>query len=253
MHNVKINPAIRNLLESRHIFPKVGGETSSFDRIERIIFDEKLKVSDFTLHFVREGRLMILGSLGYMSYAHSPIHRFSTGAFCSIASDLKMMRANHPHERVSTHPLSFGPYYIGLARELGAKSTKIASRYNGMPGPAKIQNDVWIAADVTIAGDITIGTGAVIAGGAVVTKDVPPYAIVGGVPAKVIKYRFPPELIARLWRPNGGTIRSRFLPSSALTIPRHFALPSREENPNSKERATLVCRKRYHGSCLKRR
>ncbi|MFB9224735.1 CatB-related O-acetyltransferase [Paracoccus cavernae] len=198
MHNVKINPAIRNLLESRHIFPKVGGETSSFDRIERIIFDEKLKVSDFTLHFVREGRLMILGSLGYMSYAHSPIHRFSTGAFCSIASDLKMMRANHPHERVSTHPLSFGPYYIGLARELGAKSTKIASRYNGMPGPAKIQNDVWIAADVTIAGDITIGTGAVIAGGAVVTKDVPPYAIVGGVPAKVIKYRFPPELIARL-------------------------------------------------------
>lgn len=61
-----------------------------------------------------------------------------------------------------------------------------------------VGHDVWIGANVTMSAPINIGTGAVIASGAVVTKDVPPYAIVGGNPAKVIRYRFSSELIARL-------------------------------------------------------
>ncbi len=62
----------------------------------------------------------------------------------------------------------------------------------------KIGNDVWIGYGALIVGGVTIGDGACIGAGAIVTKDVPPYAIVGGVPAKVLKYRFPEQIIAKL-------------------------------------------------------
>jgi acetyltransferase-like isoleucine patch superfamily enzyme len=75
-------------------------------------------------------------------------------------------------------------------------------------GPVRVGNDVWIGANATILSGVTIGDGAVVAAGSVVTESVPPYAIVGGVPAKIIKYRFPVETIERLiqlgwwnWRP----------------------------------------------------
>jgi hypothetical protein len=65
-------------------------------------------------------------------------------------------------------------------------------------GSIRIGNDVWIGANATILSGVTIGDGAVVAAGSVVVKPVPPYAIVGGVPAMIIKYRFPSETIARL-------------------------------------------------------
>ena len=65
-------------------------------------------------------------------------------------------------------------------------------------GDIIVENDVWIGYRATILSGVNIGQGAIIAAGSVVTKDVPPYAIVGGVPAKVIKYRFPPEMIGEL-------------------------------------------------------
>ncbi|MEW5726856.1 MAG: DapH/DapD/GlmU-related protein, partial [Pseudomonadota bacterium] len=66
--------------------------------------------------------------------------------------------------------------------------------------PVRIGNDVWIGAAAMILDGVTIGDGAVVAAGAVVTREVPPYAIVGGNPAKVIRYRFPPEIVEELQR-----------------------------------------------------
>ena len=70
--------------------------------------------------------------------------------------------------------------------------------FNEAPCNIKIGNDVWIAENVTIIGNVNIGDGAIIAFGAIVTHDIPPYAIVGGVPAKIIKYRFSQEIIDEL-------------------------------------------------------
>lgn len=78
-------------------------------------------------------------------------------------------------------------------------------------GPIVIGNDVWIGMDSMILSGVTIGQGAVIAAGSVVTKDVPPYAIVGGNPAKVIKYRFEPQIIDRLLKIEFSNINDRFV------------------------------------------
>lgn len=111
-------------------------------------------------------------------------------SFCSIASDVCVGMGTHDLKKLSTSPL-FTERYNGTG----------SSWVKQTPTPYKqviIGNDVWIGERAMVMGGIHIGDGAVIAAGAVVTKDVPPYAVVGGVPAKVIKYRFSPEIIEKL-------------------------------------------------------
>ncbi|WP_182374926.1 CatB-related O-acetyltransferase [Pseudomonas putida] len=117
------------------------------------------------------------------------------GRFCSIAPGVKIALGEHPVTNVSTHPLFFAskngfevPDGIGTPRNLTEKKYSIAV----------IGNDVWIGANAVICRGVTIGDGAVVAAGAVVTKDVEPYSIVGGLPAKHLKYRFDSEVIEKL-------------------------------------------------------
>ena len=81
-----------------------------------------------------------------------------------------------------------------------------------------IGNDVWIGSYTRIMEGVTIGDGAVVAAGAIVTRDVPPYAIVGGIPAKIIKYRFDTETIQKLIGLNGGTKIRRGLKNMQMTL-----------------------------------
>jgi acetyltransferase-like isoleucine patch superfamily enzyme len=122
----------------------------------------------------------------------SRLHFAEVGKYCSIASDVHLGLGIHPLSPfVSTHPSLF------LRRDW--RGWSFADRdYRAEYKPVKIGNDVWIGLRGAIKDGVSIGDGAVVAAGAVVVSDVPPYAIVGGVPAKHIRYRFSPEIIAFL-------------------------------------------------------
>lgn len=132
-----------------------------------------------------------LVSVGKKTYGNLYVLAFNRdskleiGHFCSIAPGVTfILSADHPTDKVSTFP--FKVKIMGEALEGTSK------------GDIIVGDDVWIGYGATIMSGVKIGQGAVIAAGAVVTKDVPPYAIVGGVPAKIIKYRFSEEQISEL-------------------------------------------------------
>ncbi len=114
----------------------------------------------------------------------------SVGAFCSISAGCTIGAAGHPMQFVSTSPVFYqGKNFL--------RTNFSENKYEEYERTV-IGNDVWIGAKAVIKSGVNIGNGAVVAAGAVVTKDVPPYAVVGGVPAKIIKYRFDEETIAAL-------------------------------------------------------
>ena len=107
------------------------------------------------------------------------------GEYCSIAPGVKfLLAAEHPYKWLSTYP--FKVTHLGFENEATGKGSII------------LKDDVWIGLNSIIMSGVTLGQGSVVAAGSVVTKDVPAYAIVGGNPAKVIKYRFEPEVIEKL-------------------------------------------------------
>jgi phosphonate metabolism protein (transferase hexapeptide repeat family) len=133
-----------------------------------------------------------LGDYSYIE-RHAEVIYARIGKFCAIASSCSINALNHPLERASQHKFTYRPneYF------LGAKLDK-AFRDKRKQDAVVIGHDVWTGHGATILPGVSVGNGAVIAAGAVVTRDVEPYAIVAGVPARFLKWRFPPELAERL-------------------------------------------------------
>lgn len=130
------------------------------------------------------------------------LKRTRIGRFCSIGPNVKIVDGNHPtHTYVSTHPAFFRKEkFCGFEFNPGTVFEEYTYTDESKNWFCDIGSDVWIGDSVSILNGIRIGDGAIIAAGAVVTKNVPAYAIAGGVPAKVIRYRFSDEQIASLLR-----------------------------------------------------
>lgn len=151
-----------------------------------------------------------LCSIGAASYSHSPVPEgMVIGRYCSIAKGLKFLDFAHPVDWVSSSVAFFSPIGVEMTSCLSGLIDREAVQTNpdfvrrsfdprhGLPYPT-IGHDVWIGENVSLALGITIGTGSVVASGSVVTRDVPPYSVVAGVPAQVRRLRFSPEVVERM-------------------------------------------------------
>lgn len=134
-------------------------------------------------------------TLGDYSYIerHAEVIYSTIGKFCAIASDVRINALNHPMDRISQHKITYRPneYFVGAKIDKGFRESRIEDA-------VEIGHDVWIGHGAIVLPGVKISHGAVIAAGAVVTKDVEPYAVVAGVPAQFLKWRFPPEVSERI-------------------------------------------------------
>lgn len=177
------------------------------------------KYSSFGIQCVLFSDVSIINSvIGKRTYVqkNSTIHNTSIGSYCSIASDVNIGLAEHPTNMISTSPVFYDntqPLEFFFCNDKQS-NYKTVSR-------TTIESDVWIGHGALIKSGITIGVGSVIGAGAVVVKDVAPYSIVGGCPAKHIKWRF--EEVIRLQM-----IRSKWWDLSDMEIEKlsdYYAMP----------------------------
>ena len=135
--------------------------------------------------------------MGFMSYSVSPIPtELTVGRYCSIGHDVDVILERHPIESISTSLITTANSGVLAQRFAEDQGTDlpVGGSQERRPAPI-IENDVWIGAHVSILPGVRIATGAVVAANSVVTRDVGPYEIVAGNPARRIRRRFPDEIV----------------------------------------------------------
>lgn len=137
------------------------------------------------------------GTMGYGTYICNNCHIVgSIGRFCSIAAEVKNSLGVHP---MTTPYVTTSPMFFSMRKQTGRTFAK-KQLFSELKSPVVIGHDCWIGQRAFLVGGITVGHGAVVLAGAVVTKDVPPYSVVGGVPAKVLRYRYDEDTIEFLMK-----------------------------------------------------
>lgn len=184
------------------IYPRTGDLQTIY--LKDVITNPNIVVGDYTMYndFRDDPTLFEHNNVLY----HYPINddKLMIGKFCSIACGAKFLfnSANHTMNSLSTYPF---PLFF---EEWGLDRKDVASSWDHK-GDIVIGNDVWIGYEAVVMAGVTIGDGAIIGTRAVVTKDVPPYMIVGGIPARPIKNVFQKRPLKNCWTCSGGTGRER--------------------------------------------
>ena len=179
------------MTDTKKLYLRTGDKQTVY--LKNVITDPSITVGDYTMYndFVNDPVGFERNNVLY----HYPINRdrLIIGKFCSIACGAKFLfnSANHTLSSLSTYPF---PLFF---EEWGLEKRNVAASWDNK-GDIVIGNDVWIGYEAVIMAGVTIGDGAIIGARAVVTKDVPPYMVAGGIPAKPIKKRYPEETIAAL-------------------------------------------------------
>lgn len=179
------------MADTKKLYPRTGDKQTVY--LKNVITDPAITVGDYTMYndFVNDPVGFEKNNVLY----HYPINRdrLIIGKFCSIACGAKFLfnSANHTLSSLSTYPF---PLFF---EEWGLEKRNVAESWDNK-GDIVLGNDVWIGYEAVIMAGVTIGDGAIIGARAVVTKDVPPYMVAGGIPAKPIKKRYPEETIAAL-------------------------------------------------------
>lgn len=179
------------MADSKKLYPRTGDKQTIY--LKNAITDPSIQVGDYTMYndFVNDPTDFEKNNVLY----HYPINhdRLMIGRFCSIGCGAKFLfnSANHTVSSLSTYPF---PLFF---EEWELEKKNVTDSWDNK-GDIIIGNDVWIGYEAVIMAGVTIGDGAIIGARAVVTKDVSPYTIVGGIPAKSIRKRYSEETIALL-------------------------------------------------------
>lgn len=173
------------------IYPRSNDEQIVY--LKNVIKNPNIEVGDFTIYndFVHDPADFEKNNVLY----HYPVNgdKLKIGKFCSIACGAKFLFTSGNHTLRSLSTYTFPIFY----EEWGLDTKNIRDAWDNK-GDIVVGNDVWIGYEAVILSGVTIGDGAIIGSRAVVTKDVPPYTIVGGVPARAIRKRFDEDTIAKL-------------------------------------------------------
>ncbi|MPM15368.1 Streptogramin A acetyltransferase [bioreactor metagenome] len=173
------------------IYPRSGDPTTIY--LKNVVTNPNITVGDYTMYndFVLDPQLFEKNNVLY----HYPVNgdRLIIGKFCSIACGVKFIftSANHTQKSLSTYPF---PIFF---EDWDLDKKNVASAWDNK-GDIVVGNDVWIGFEAVILSGVHIGDGAIVGARAVVTKDVPPYTVVGGVPAREIKKRFDEATASKL-------------------------------------------------------
>ena len=173
------------------IYPRAGDTQTVY--LKNVITEPNIQIGDYTIYhdFVNDPKEFQKNNVLY----HYPLNqdKLVVGKFCSIACGAKFLFNSANHSLTSLATYTFPLFF----EEWGLEKQRVRDAWDNK-GDIVIGNDVWIGYEAIILSGVTVGDGAIIGSRAVVTKDVPPYTIVGGVPAKPIRKRFDENTIAAL-------------------------------------------------------
>lgn len=179
------------MADSKRIYPRTGDSQTVY--LKNVITNPNIEVGDYTMYndFVNDPAAFEHNNVLY----HYPVNhdKLIMGKFCSVACGARFLfnSANHTMTSLTTYPF---PLFF---EEWGLEKKNVTEAWDNA-GDIVIGNDVWIGYEAVVLAGVTIGDGAIIGVRAVVTRDVPPYTIVGGLPAKMIRKRFDDETITKL-------------------------------------------------------